>query len=1273
MRRHAIPAEFSNDLKDDWSRLLAVDINRPGELLIHELFRVDSKSGLVQHPFLVDSNNAQNEVKSICPRVKEILAIDQNYAHITTHKGNVSPLLAAVLVQDEDSVDILLDNNADPDTPDVEGRTPLWWAARLGNTPIVSSLMSFGATVDPPVGPGVLHLAVLSQKRSTVLSILRHPNLDVNQGDKKQRTALHYAAALRNTRILKMMFDVEEINVFARDSQGMTPLFYAALYGRVKNVRLLINEGFFVYESMNHNEIPMNPSDEGQGQLSSLIISDPVDNYGMTPLLWACWSGQLEVVAILCYMENGYSAADTKARDLHGRTVLHFAVLGLHKALKQKSIKRAIRIVDIIQILVKSGADSSALDHFDRTPLHLLVQNLPFMDNEQTELVLKAIDLLIQAGTPIRKQNRFGLTVMQLVAQSGHVTLLKHLFSKLGNPLDTKSSLLIDGQGRSLLHHVVFGLKNQKEISSDANIDFPQCALFLLQSGVSESIIDKKGKTALQLAVQYGLPSLSRVLIERTENLNGPELLQLFLKGRRHTTESLQVLLDKLPSANLGARDYMPVLVSAAKYLFDEKCWQLIQQKVQLNDEFLQLLSHDASILHMAAKSGNKIVFDWLLESNLDKTKLLQLFEKTDAKSNTVLHLVFKHGAKSTEKFRPVAELLLANCSKTVYETKNSRGKSVLHFAAQWSTSYVDKLCSNGIDVNARDNNGVTPLHEAVAVGNVGTITSLIINNADVTLVDFKLRTVFHWLAYWSHKNNYDGTTVLETILALDMSGLGIMESVDINGQTPFHYLAKFGTHDLTLFNRLMGQSRDMLDGNGDSALHLASQYGHVNIVQELLNSQMNVNTLNDRRMTALMVSARYGQRPAMQLLLEHFADIHLQDSRGRTALHWAVAGKNLACITLVWSDDLGAVEDYHEMMPIDIAWEQEDAMSFMKLENLINKTERNDSEDYEEEDEEDTVNVIFDEEDELMATDDDDSDSEEDDGDSEEENGDKQFDELFNTDFLADLESSLKSPSDEAKDQPKEQSHEAPESVPHPPVITAIKLDQTSPLMMEVPNSSSTGLTPTVPSPRLLRISSENSVMGTPDQSPLSSPSTSGEHSLSPRTVLKRSDSGSRFSKFAMPSYMGTFMKKFTPEGGEISPSQDGSQSPSQSGEHSLQGLSAPSLENSTDNLQYASVALVKQMIEKEFSEKIKQVRSEFEEKIKSAVAEQTNKMADIIKQQQELLNRQKQDFDELSNNSNVSSKDDLDKLNNHIALNNQIIDNLSEPSNNNSNTTSD
>lgn len=1061
---------------------------------------------------------------------------------------------------------------------------------------------------------------------------------------------------------------MEEINVFARDAHGMTPLFYAALYGRVKNVRLLINEGYFVYESINRNEIQMNPPPEGQ--LSSLIISDPVDNHGMTPLLWACWSGQLEVVAILCYLENGYSAADPKARDLKGRSSLHFAVLGLHKALAQKSIKRAIRIVDIIQILVKSGADARALDHYDRTPLHLLVQNLPFMDNEQTELVLKAVDLLVQAGTQLRKQNRFGLTAMQLAAQSGHVTLLKHLFSKIGSPVDLKSAMIVDGQGRSLLHHVVFGFKNQTEISADSNVDFPQCAGFLIQNGISEAIVDKKGKTALQLAVQYGLPSLSRVFVERAENFNGAELLQLFLKGRRHTTESLQILLEKIPSVNLGSRDYLPVLEAAAKYLFDEQCWRLVQQKTQLNDEFLQLLSQDASVLHTAAKFGNKIVFDWLLESNLDKEKLLPLFEKTDAKSNTVLHLVFKHGAKVTEKFRGLAELLLANCSKAVYAVKNTRGKTILHYAAHWSTSYVDKLCANGIDVNTRDNNGVTPLHEAVAVGNVGTITSLIINTADVTLVDFKLRTIFHWLAYWSHKNNFDGTTVFETILALDLNGLGIMESVDINGQTPFHYLARFGTHDLTLFSKLMGQSRDMLDGTGDSALHLASRHGHTSIVNELLATQMNVNTLNHSGMTALMVAAQYGQRPVMQLLLEHFADIHVQDNQGRTALHWAVHGKNLACITLVWSDDLGSVEDNDDMMPIDIAWQQNNAMSFMKIENLINKTERTDSEDYEEEDEEDTVNVIFDEEDELMATDDD-SDSEEDEGDSDEDEGDKTFDELFNTDFLAGLETSLQAQSASGEDShgkaelAKERDQEVSghgdtndsTKASHPPVITAIKLDQNSSLMMEVPNSNSTGLTPTVPSPRLLRISSDSSVLGTPDQSPPTSPSTSGEHVVSPRTALRRMDSGSRFARFAMPTYMSTFMKKFTPEGTEI---PDGATSPSQSGEHSPQGLPAPSLENSTDNIQYASVGLVKQMIEKELAEKIKEVKLEFEEKIKNAVVEQSNKMADIKKQQQELLSRQKQDFDELSKNSNFG-EDYLEKLTNHIALNNQIIENLS------------
>jgi ankyrin repeat protein len=162
---------------------------------------------LVQHPRLIDPNNskyydniykiiliifkAHSDVKSITPRVKEILALDPSYAHVTTQESHLSALLAAVLIQDEEAVDLILDNNADPDVADYAGRTPLWWAARLGNTAIVSSLMSFGASIDATAAPPVLHLAVISQRRSTVLAILRHPNLDINRPDKKQRTALH--------------------------------------------------------------------------------------------------------------------------------------------------------------------------------------------------------------------------------------------------------------------------------------------------------------------------------------------------------------------------------------------------------------------------------------------------------------------------------------------------------------------------------------------------------------------------------------------------------------------------------------------------------------------------------------------------------------------------------------------------------------------------------------------------------------------------------------------------------------------------------------------------------------------------------------------------------------------------------------------------------------------------------------------------------------------------------------------------------------------------
>jgi ABC-type phosphate transport system auxiliary subunit len=135
--------------------------------------------------------------------------------------------------------------------------------------------------------------------------------------------------------------------------------------------------------------------------------------------------------------------------------------------------------------------------------------------------------------------------------------------------------------------------------------------------------------------------------------------------------------------------------------------------------------------------------------------------------------------------------------------------------------------------------------------------------------------------------------------------------------------------------------------------------------------------------------------------------------------------------------------------------------------------------------------------------------------------------------------------------------------------------------------------------------------------------------------------------------------MKKFTPEGGENGEEASGTAT----GDSSPKLSTSPGLGDSSDNLQIASVSLAKQMIDHEINEKVKLIREEFDKKIQEAISAETSKLMARIKVQHEkvedLLQQQKKDLEELSTEPN-SNKASLDKLNTHINMTSQLLENM-------------
>ncbi|XP_065344909.1 ankyrin-3-like [Cloeon dipterum] len=76
------------------------------------------------------------------------------------------------------------------------------------------------------------------------------------------------------------------------------------------------------------------------------------------------------------------------------------------------------------------------------------------------------------------------------------------------------------------------------------------------------------------------------------------------------------------------------------------------------------------------------------------------------------------------------------------------------------------------------------------------------------------------------------------------------------------------------------------VDDRGKTCLHCAAQYGHLELVGDLLKSGTEVDLKDKKGWTALHYAARYNQVPEIvEMLLDHGADVNLCDKYGRTAL----------------------------------------------------------------------------------------------------------------------------------------------------------------------------------------------------------------------------------------------------------------------------------------------------------------------------------------------------------------------------------------------------
>jgi ankyrin repeat protein len=147
---------------------------------------------------------------------------------------------------DREAVRALLKQGADVSAPHGDGMTALHWAAERGDAAMAETLVYAGANVAAVTRIGQytpLHLASRTGS-APVVQVLIKAGADVTARTTTTAvTALHLAAASGNADVVKTLVD-RGADVNAKESEwGQTPLVFAAAQNRVEAIRALLARG----------------------------------------------------------------------------------------------------------------------------------------------------------------------------------------------------------------------------------------------------------------------------------------------------------------------------------------------------------------------------------------------------------------------------------------------------------------------------------------------------------------------------------------------------------------------------------------------------------------------------------------------------------------------------------------------------------------------------------------------------------------------------------------------------------------------------------------------------------------------------------------------------------------------------------------------------------------------------------------------------------------------------------------------------------------------
>ncbi|XP_071085594.1 serine/threonine-protein phosphatase 6 regulatory ankyrin repeat subunit A-like [Haliotis cracherodii] len=736
------------------------------------------------------------------------------------------------------------------------GWTPVMFAVCLGHTQVFNTLLKEECDLSLVLdtGDNILHVACYGSNAAIVKELVSNDEISHEKKNILGTTPLMKAASTGNKKVFDLLVK-EGCNLSAMDYEGNNMLHSACSGGSVHIVRYILRQKVADIESRGKDGVTpvMVASKNGQkevfdflrGKGCNLSVVDELDN---TVLHAACCSDSVYIVRYL--LSN--KIVDIERRGEDGKTPVMVA------AMKGQT--------EVFHVLIRNRCDLSVVDDLGDNILHAAC----YSDNVS---IVK--DILSRKVVDINSKDCDGYTPLMLAAQEGNKKVFDLLVSNECDQFDVSDS------GGNILHAACHS--NNAMFVKD-----------ILLHGVADiESRDEDGCTPVMLAAVEGQKEIFDLLVSEGCSLDVQDNEGHNILHAACCSDNVKIVEDILSReiADIDGRssDGQTAVMIAAGNGQKKVCDLLARKGCDLlvvdnmgdnilhagcasdhdNVNFVNcILSRDVADIEsrgengltpvmVAAVSGHRKVFDLLVRKGCN-------LSVTDDHRNNILH------AGSSGANVKIVEYIL-------------------------SCDYL--LGPNIVDIDSRNETGLTPVMTAALIGHKKVFDLLVSKHCNMSMVDDSGTNILHCACF------SDNAQIVEYILSHHIADIN---SRNKDGLTPVMIAAKNGHKNV--FDLLVKKRCNLssVDNSGRNILHCACVGGNVRIVEYIISQDsVDLPSKDKEGQTPIMLAAKNGHKNVFDLLVKKGCSLTTVDNSGRNILHCARVGGNVQIVEYIISQDL--------------------------------------------------------------------------------------------------------------------------------------------------------------------------------------------------------------------------------------------------------------------------------------------------------------------------------------------------------------------------------